>query len=146
MPKRSKRFGRVLKGEASLSKRRRTNHNLDVNLDVTAPLNETTGLIQDPLESANDETHVPINPDNISQLKRKVCYSAAMKEKYVQLVGELKQQVKDLKHNANESDTAHAKLVADLKSKYCELAQDKQRDKKSVNNLSVCHQPIHCLK
>jgi hypothetical protein len=53
--------------------------------------------------------------------------------------------VRDLKHSAKKSDAAHAKLVADLKSKYCELARDKQRDKKSVNNVSLCHQLINCL-
>jgi hypothetical protein len=35
--------------------------------------------------------------------------------------------------------------LADLKVKFCELLREKQRDKKSVNNVSVCHQLINCL-
>ena len=53
----------------------------------------------------------------------------------------------DLKRHAKESDADHTKVVADLKDKYCELLREKHRDKKSVNNVSVCHQFIlNCLK
>jgi hypothetical protein len=71
--------------------------------------------------------------------------STVRNDKLTQLVAELKNEVRDLKHHAEESDAAHTKLVVDLKSKYCELARDKQRDKKSVNNVSLCHQLINCL-
>ncbi len=81
----------------------------------------------------------------ITQLRRKVRDSTVRNNKLTQSVAELKNEVRDFKHHANESDAAHAKLIADLKSKYCELAQDKQRDKKSVNNVSLCHQLINCL-
>ena len=90
--------------------------------------------------------HVPPQANVITQLRRKVHDSTVRNDKLTQLVTELKNEVRDLKHHAEESDAAHAKLIADLKSKYCEMARDKQRDKKSVNNVSVCHQPIHCLK
>jgi hypothetical protein len=149
MPKRSRCFGHVLKGEGSHSKQQHTNHNLDVNLDVSAPINVTVDLPlpsnQDPTGRENDDMHVPPQVDNITQLRRKVQDSTVRNKKLTQLVAELKQQVKDLKCHAKESDAAHAKLVADLKSKYCELLQDKQRDKKSVNNVSVCHQLINLV-
>ncbi len=48
----------------------------------------------------------------------------------------------DLRHHAKESDADHTKVVADLKDKYCELLREKYQDKKSVNNVSVCHQFI----
>jgi hypothetical protein len=72
--------------------------------------------------------------------------STVRNDKLTQLVAELKNEVRDLKHHAKESDAAHAKIVADLKtSMYYELARDKQRDKKSVNNVSLGHQLINCL-
>ncbi len=101
--------------------------------------------IQDSTVSADNGMHVPPQADVISQLRKKVHDSAVRNDKLTQLVAELKNEVRDLKHHAKESDAAHAKLVADLKSKYCELVQDKQRDKKSVNNVSLCHQLINCL-
>ncbi len=44
--------------------------------------------------------------------------STVRNNKLTQLVAELKNEVRDLKHHAKESDAAHAKLVADLKSKF----------------------------
>jgi hypothetical protein len=120
MPRRSRHFGQVLKGECSRSKQQRTNHNLDVNLDVSAPVNVTVHLPnQDPTVRENDDTHVPPQADNITQLRRKVQNSTVRNEKLTQLVAELKNEVKDLKCHAKESDAAHTKLVADLKVKYC---------------------------
>jgi hypothetical protein len=73
MPRRSRRLGRVLEGEGSHSKRQRTNHNLDVNLDVSAPINVTVHLPnQDTTVRENDDTHVPPQADDITQLRRKV--------------------------------------------------------------------------
>jgi hypothetical protein len=148
MPKRSRCFGCVLKGEGSPSKQQRTNHNLD-NLDVSAPLNVTIDLPlpsnQDLTGRENDNMHVPPQADNITQLRKKVQDSTVRNKKLTQLAAELKQQVKDLKCHAKESDAVHPKLVANLKSKYCELLQDKQKDKKSVNNVSVCHQLINLV-
>jgi hypothetical protein len=95
--------------------------------------------------SVDNDTHIPPQANVITQLRRKVCDSIVRNNKFTQLVTELKNEVRDLKHHAEESDAAHAKLVADLKSKYCELARNKQRDKKSVNNVSLCHQLIICL-
>ncbi len=89
--------------------------------------------------------HVPPQANIITQLRRKVRDSIVRNDKLTQLVAELKNKVRDLKHHAKESDAAHAKLVADLKSKYCEFARDKHRDKKSVNNVSLCHQLINWL-
>ena len=71
--------------------------------------------------------------------------STVRNKKLTQLVAELKNEVRDLICHAKESDAAHTKLVADPKVKYCELLREKQRDKKSVNNVSVCHQLINCL-
>ncbi len=102
--------------------------------------------IQDSTVSADNDTHVPPQANVITQLRRKVHDSTVRNNKLTQLVSELKNEVRDLKHHAKESDAAHANLVADLKSKYyCELARDKQRDKKSVKNVSLCHQLINCL-
>jgi hypothetical protein len=149
MPKRSRRFGRVMRGVPSCSKRQRTNTNinLDVRLDVaSAPINVTIDpAIRDSTVRADNNTHVPPQADVITQLRRKVRDSTARNDKLTQLVAELKNEVRDLEHHAEESDAAHAKLVADLKSKYCELVRDKQRDKKSVYNVSLCHQLINCL-
>ena len=73
--------------------------------------------------------------------------SALRNEKLTQLVAQLKSEVCDLKCHAKTSDADHTKIVADLKDKYCELLREKHRDKKSVNNVSVCHQFIlNCLK
>ena len=145
IPKRSKQLGQLLRGSGSLSKIRCINYNLDIHLDYSA-------LIQDPLETANDDVGITIYPGNISQLKRKVHDSAAMKEEYAQVIGGLKQQVKDLKQNSNESAAHHTQLVvdikdkySDLKDKYSELLRQKQRDKKSVNNVSVCNQLLIVL-
>ncbi len=44
MPRWSRCFGQVLKGEGSHSKHQCTNHNLDDNLDVSAPINVTVHL------------------------------------------------------------------------------------------------------
>jgi hypothetical protein len=144
-PRRSRSFGQVLKGEGSHSKQQCTNYNLDVNLDVSAPINVTVHLPNhDPTIRENDDTHVPPQANDITQLRRKVQNSTVRNEKLTQLVAELKNEVRDLSH-AKESDAAHTKLVADLKVKYCELLREKQRDKKSVNNVSVCHQLINCL-
>jgi hypothetical protein len=96
--------------------------------------------IRDSTVSADNDTHVPPQANVITQLRRKVRDSTVRNDKFTQLVAESKNEVRDLKHHAEESDAAHTKLVADLKSMYCELAQDKQRDKKSVNNVSLCHQ------
>ncbi len=101
--------------------------------------------IQDSTVSADNDTHIPPQAGVITQLRSKVHDSTVRNDKLTQLVAELKNEVRDLKHHAEESDTAHAKFVADIKSKYCELAQDEQRDKKSVNNVSLCHQLINCL-
>ena len=151
MPKRSKRFGRVLQGKGSRNKRQRTKHYLDVNLDMSAPI--PIQLVpfhfphQDPTVRENDDTHVPSQVDDITQLRRKVRNSALRNEKLTQLVAQLKSEVCDLKRHAKESDADHTKVVADLKDKYCELLREKHRDKKSVNNVSVCHQFIlNCLK
>jgi hypothetical protein len=95
--------------------------------------------------SADNDTHVPPQANIITQLRRKVHDSTVRNNKLTQLVAELKNEVRDLKHHAEESGAAHANFVADLKSKYCELTQDKQRDKKSVKNVSLCHQLINCL-
>ena len=95
--------------------------------------------------SADNDMHITPQANVITQLRRKVCDSTVRNDKLTQLVVELKNEARDLKHHAEESDAAHAKLVADLKSKYCELARDKQRDKKSINNVSLCHQLISCL-
>ncbi len=147
MPKRSRLFGRVTRGVPSCSKQQHTNTNinLDVCLDVVnAPINVTVDpSTQDSTVSADNDTHVPPQADVITQLRRKVRDSTVRNDKLTQLVAELKNEVRDLKHHAKESDAAHGKLVADLKSEYCELAQDKQRDKKSVNNVSLCHQLIN---
>jgi hypothetical protein len=146
MPRRSRRFGQVLKGEGSCSKQQRTNHNLNVNLDVSAPINVTVHLPnQDPIVRENDDTHIPSQANNNTQLRRKVQNSTVRNKKLTQVVAELKKEVRDLKCHAKKSDAAHTKLVADLKVKYCELLREKQRDKKSVNNGSVCHQLINCL-
>jgi hypothetical protein len=149
LPKRSRRFGRVTRGVPSHSKQQRTNNNinLDVCLDVvSAPINVTIDPpIQDSTVSADNDMHVPPQADVITQLRRKVLDSTVRNDKLTQLVAELKNEVRDLKNHAKESDAAHAKLVADLTSKYCELAQDKQRDKKSVNNVSLGHQLFNCL-
>jgi hypothetical protein len=149
MPKRPRRFGQVTRGVPSCSKQQRTNTNinLDVSLDVvSAPINVTIDPpIQDSTVSADNDMQVPPQANVITQLRRKVRDSTVRNNKLTQLVAELKNEVRDLKHYAKESDAAHAKLDADLKNKYCELAQDKQRDKKSVNNVRLCHQLINCL-
>jgi hypothetical protein len=76
--------------------------------------------------NADNDTHLPPQANVITQPRRKVHDSTVRNDKLTQLVSELKNEVRDLKHHAKESDTAHAKLVADLKSKYyCELPQDK---------------------
>ena len=94
----------------------------------------------------NDDTHIPPQVDDITQLRRKVQNSALRNKKLTQLVAQLKSEVCDLKRHAKESDADHTKVVANLKDKYCELLKEKHRDKKSVNNVSVCHQFIfHCL-
>jgi hypothetical protein len=130
-----------VKGDLGCSKQQRTSYNQNVN----APMNETIGLInQDKIESSNDETHVPPQVDNITQLRRKVRDSAIMKEKLTQIVAELKNEVRDLKRHAEESEVANTKIVDDLKQNYWELMQDKQRDKKSVTDVSVCHLLLHC--
>ncbi len=100
---------------------------------------------QDPTVRENDDTHVLPQANDITQLRRKVQNSTFRNEKLTQLVAELKNEVRDLKCHAKESDAAHTKLVADLKVKYCELLREKQRDKKSMINVSVCHQLINCL-
>jgi hypothetical protein len=51
-------------------------------------------------------------------MRRMVSDSTVRNNKLTQLVAELKNEVRDLKHHAKESDAAHAKLVADLKSKF----------------------------
>ncbi len=66
--------------------------------------------------------HVPPQANVITQLRRKVRDSTVRNNKLTQSVAELKNEVRDLNHHAEESDAAHAKLVADLKSKYFELA------------------------
>ncbi len=67
MPRRSRCFGQVLKGEGSHSKCQRTNHNLDVNLDVSAPINVTVHLPnQDLTVRENDSTHVPPQANDIT--------------------------------------------------------------------------------
>ncbi len=104
MPGRSRCFGRVLKEEGSRSKRQRINHNLDVNLDVSAPINVTVHLPnQDPTVRENDDTHVPPQADDITQLRRKVQNSTVRNEKLTQLVAELENEVRDLKRHAKES-------------------------------------------
>ncbi len=146
MHRRSRRYGQVLKGEGSHGKRECTNHNLDVNLDVSAPINVIVHLPnQDSTLRENDDTHVPPQANDITQLRRKVQNSTVRNKKLTQLVAEFKNEVRDLKRHAKESDAAHTKLVAGLKVKYCELLREKQKDKKSVNNVSVCHQLINCL-
>ncbi len=135
-----------MKGEGSHSKQQCTNHNLDVNLDVSTPINVTVHLPnQDLTVRENDDTHVPPQANNITQLRRKVQNSTVRNKKLTQLVAELNNEVRDFKRRAKESDTAHTKLVVDLKVKYCELLREKQRDKKSVNNVSMCHQLINYL-
>ncbi len=79
-------------------------------------------LIRDSTVSADNDMHVPPQANVITQLRRKVRDSNVRNDKLTQLVTELKNEVRDLKHHAKESDAAHAKLVADLKSRYCELA------------------------
>jgi len=140
MPTRAKRFGRVVKGTLSHSKRQRTHNNQDVS---AAPVNETIGLI-----TGNDETHVPPESRgyNISQLRRKVRASAVMKEKLTQLVGELKNEVRELKRHAEESEAAHKDLVTNLQQNYWELSHDKQRDKKAVNDVSTCHLLLNLIQ
>jgi hypothetical protein len=149
MPKRSRCFGRITRGVPSCRKQQRTNTNinLDVHLNVvSAPINVTIDPpIRDSTVSADNDTHIPPQAKVITQLRRKVHDSTVRNDKLTQLVAELKNEVRDLKHHAEESDAAHTKFVADLKSKYCELAQDKQRDKKSVKNMSLCHQLNNCL-
>jgi hypothetical protein len=105
-----------------------SNINLDVCLDVvSAPINVTIDPpIQDLTVSADNDTHVAPQANVIAQLRRKVHDSTVRNVKLTQLVTELKNEVRGLKHHAKESDAAHAKLVVDLKSKYCELAHDKQ--------------------
>jgi hypothetical protein len=100
---------------------------------------------QNPTVRENDDTHVPPQANNITQLRRKVQNSTVRNDKLRQLVAELKNEVRDLKCHAKEFNAAHTKLVVDLKVKYCELLREKQKDKKSVNNVSVCHQLINCL-
>ena len=51
----------------------------------------------------------------ITQLRMKVRDSTVRNNKLTQLVTELKNEGRDVKHHAEESDAAHAKLVADLK-------------------------------
>ena len=63
----------------------------------------------------NDDTHVPPQVDDITQLRRKVQNSALRNEKLTQLVAQLKSEVCDLKRHAKESDADHTKVVADLK-------------------------------
>jgi hypothetical protein len=88
MPRRSRRFGQVLKGEGSCSKRQHINHNLDVNLDVSAPINVTDHLpSQDPTVRENDDTHVPPQAE-ITLLRRKVQNSTVRNKKLTQLVAE----------------------------------------------------------
>jgi hypothetical protein len=146
MPRRSRCIGQVLKGEGSCSKQQYTNHNLDVNLDVNAPISVTVHLNnQDPTVRENDDTHIPPQADDITQLRRKVQNSTVRNKKLTQVVTELKNEVRDLKHHAKKSNAAHTKLVADPKVKYRELLREKQTGKKSVNNVSVCHQLINCL-
>ncbi len=70
--------------------------------------------IRDLIVSADNDTHVPPQADIITQLRRKVRDSTVRNVKLKQLVAELKNEVRDLKHHAKESDAAHAKLVADL--------------------------------
>jgi hypothetical protein len=122
MPKRSRRFGRVTRDVPSCSKQQHTNTNinLDVCLDVvSAPINVTIDPpIQDLTVSADNDMHVPPQADVITQLRRKVRDSTVRNNKLTQLVAELKNKVRDLKHHAKESDAAHAKLVADLKVNY----------------------------
>jgi hypothetical protein len=141
MPKRSRCFGRVTRGVPSCSKQQctNTNINLDVYLDViSAPINVTIDPpIQDLTVSVDDDRHVPPQANVITQLRKKVHDSTVRNDKLTQLVAELKNEVRDLKHHAKESDTAHAKLVVDLKSKYCELVRDKQRDR-SLSTMWVC--------
>ena len=76
MPKRSKRFGRVLQGKGSRSKRQRTNHYLDVNLDMSVhrPIQPEPFHFprQHPTVRENDDTHIPPQVDDITQLRRKV--------------------------------------------------------------------------
>ncbi len=57
----------------------------------------------------------------------------------MKLVSELKHEVRELKQHAEESEAAHINLVTNLKQNYWELSQEKQRDKKLVNNVSICH-------
>jgi hypothetical protein len=104
MPKRSRRFGRVMRGVPSRSKWQRTNTNinLDVHLDVvSAPINVTIDPpIQDSTVSADNYTHVPPQADVITQLRRKVRDSTARNDKLTQVVAELKNEVRDLKHHS----------------------------------------------
>jgi hypothetical protein len=86
MPRWSRRFGQVLKGDGSHSKRQCTSHNLDVNLDVSAPINVTVHLPnQDPTVRENDDTHVPPQANDITQLRRKVQNSTVRNKKLTQL-------------------------------------------------------------
>ena len=79
-------MGKFLKGEGSCSKQHCTNHNLDVNLDVSAPINVTVYLPNhDPTVRENDDTHVPPQADDITQLRRKVRNSTVRNEKLTQL-------------------------------------------------------------
>ena len=105
---------------------------------------------QDPRVKENDDTHVPPHQVNLmAQLRRKVQNSALRNEKLTQLVAQLKSEGCYLKRHAKESDADHTDVVAnlkdkyaDLEDKYCELLREKHRDKKSVNNVSVCPQFI----
>jgi hypothetical protein len=85
---------------------------------------------QDPNVRENDDTHIPPQANDITRLRGKVQNSTVRNKKLTQLVAELKNEVRDLKRHAKESDAAHNKLVADLRVKYCELLREKQRDKK----------------
>ncbi len=58
---------------------------------------------QDPTVRENDDTHVPPQANNITQLGRKVQNSTVGNEKLTQLVAELKNGVRDLKRHAKES-------------------------------------------
>ncbi len=89
--------------------------------------------------------HVPPQADIITQLRRKVHDSTVRNDKLTQLVAELKNEVRDLKTMPRNLIQLTPNLLQISKSKYCELARDKQRDKQSVNNVSLCHQLINCL-
>jgi hypothetical protein len=110
MPKRFRCFGRVTRGVPSHSKRQRTNTNinLDVRQDVvSAPINVTIDPPnQDSTVSADNDTHVPPQANVITQVRRKVRDSTVRNDKLTQLVTELKNEVRDLKHHAEESNAA----------------------------------------